>query len=98
MENHFNIANQSFHGISITVIKNNFGSFGSINVDNVGTIFWQLKIGRHLKRPVWKFPGGLSDEGESIGGFDLLSICSFIFGIYFTEYNHEDLKVVFLRC
>lgn len=60
--------------------------------------FWQLKIGRHLKRPVWKFPGGLSDEGESIGGFDLLSICSFIFGIYFTEYNHEDLKVIFLRC
>ena len=60
--------------------------------------FWQLKIGRRLKRPVWKFPGGLSDEGESIGGFDLLSICSFIFGVYFTEYNHEDLKVVFLRC
>ncbi|RMX37015.1 hypothetical protein pdam_00005051 [Pocillopora damicornis] len=25
-----------------------------------------LKIGRRLKRPVWKFPGGLSDEGESI--------------------------------
>ena len=39
MENHFNIANQSFHGISNNVINNNFGSFGTLNVDNVGTIF-----------------------------------------------------------
>ena len=52
--------------------------------------FWQLKIGRHLKKPVWKFPGGLSDEGESIGEFNLFSICSFIFGIDFSEYNQES--------
>ncbi|KAL9971720.1 hypothetical protein ACROYT_G017922 [Oculina patagonica] len=25
-----------------------------------------FKIGRHIRKAVWKFPGGLSDEGESI--------------------------------
>ena len=28
----------------------------------------QLKIGPHIKKAIWKFPGGLSDEGESLGG------------------------------
>lgn len=27
----------------------------------------QLKIGPHIRKAIWKFPGGLSDEGESLG-------------------------------
>lgn len=50
MENHFNIANQSFHGISNNVINNNFGSFGSINVDNVGAIFLAAQDWPALKK------------------------------------------------
>lgn len=50
MENHFNIANQSFHGISNNVINNNFGSFGTLNVDNVGTIFLAAQDWPALKK------------------------------------------------
>lgn len=50
MKNHFNIANQSFHGISKHVINNNFGSFGTLNVDNVGTIFLAAQDWPALKK------------------------------------------------
>ena len=34
---------------------------------NMCLMFTQLKIGPHIKKAIWKFPGGLSDEGESLG-------------------------------
>lgn len=46
----FNIANQSFHGISNNVINNHYGSFGTVNVDNVGTIFLAAQDWPALKK------------------------------------------------